>query len=371
MIQKTYLLKDNKKILVSVIAIVFSIFLIIFLFYQKYNYDYFIQRIQDNSGLQISKKGNFKIDLFPKIHFTIDNLELYSNTEKFSFLSREILLSVMQGYLNWTKKNFTIYSPSTVVNGIPLRDVRVAGNYKNSNIKINNFSTEINEGDLSLKGSITINETNKFYLDGNFNNISLTTILNQSQQIDWNRVNIKLKSNFHIETNGKNHIELINNLNANFPITGMFYINSTPEERFGTALLNVLTEKIPELHGISRSLDFILTRYADIPSEIEGIIIIDKGVLKTNNLFILNKNAKMKLDLFYDIIDDEIDGKLYFYNNGEVFLETKLKGSINNPQILVGGKNFIQKENKEPLEDIKKIIEEGITNIFQKLLDAQ
>ena len=80
-------------------------------------------------------------------------------------------------------------------------------------------------------------------------------------------------------------------------------------------------------------------------------------------------------DHLYSVDHDPASDRFIIESNWEAInfrlLETKLKGSINNPQILVGGKNFIQKENKEPLEDIKKIIEEGITNIFQKLLDAQ
>ena len=55
--------------------------------------------------------------------------------------------------------------------------------------------------------------------------------------------------------------EFIKNLNATLPLEGLFYINATQEERFGTALLNVLTVKIPELSGISKSLDFLITRF--------------------------------------------------------------------------------------------------------------
>ena len=75
----------------------------------------------------------------------------------------------------------------------------------------------------------------------------------------------------------------------------------------------------------------------------------------------------MSVELLYDIVEDNINGTLFFYDNNKVYLKAKLEGSINNPQILVGGKPFIQKD--EELKDIKKIIEEGITNIFQKILD--
>ena len=94
-------------------------------------------------------------------------------------------------------------------------------------------------------------------------------------------------------------------MNANIPINGLFYINSTPEERFGTALLNAITEKIPELSGISQSLDFLFSKYADIPSKIEGLIKINNGILKSEELLIVNENAKMKVEISYDLIKDK------------------------------------------------------------------
>ena len=146
--------------------------------------------------------------------------------------------------------------------------------------------------------------------------------------------------------------------------------NSTQEERFGTALLNILTTKIPELSAISKSLDFIFTKYADIPSQIEGLIVIEKGVIKTKELAIINNNAKMTVDMTYNIIEDDISGILSFYDEEKIYLKTKLEGSINEPKILITGKPFSKNNIEEPLEDIKKIIEEGITNIFQKLLES-
>ena len=133
--------------------------------------------------------------------------------------------------------------------------------------------------------------------------------------------------------------------------------------------MNVLTAKIPELSGISKSLDFLITRYADIPSQINGLVIIRNGILKTEQLIISNDNAKMSVDISYDIFKDEINGTLSFLEDDKIYLKAKLKGSINNPKILIGGKPFFNDNGEEPLNDIKKIIEQGITNIFQNILE--
>ena len=48
----------------------------------------------------------------------------------------------------------------------------------------------------------------------------------------------------------------------------------------------------------------------------------------------------MSVDLLYDIVEDNINGTLFFYDNNKVYLKAKLEGSINNPQILVGGRRY-------------------------------
>ena len=367
MTQKIFLLK-NKAIIIALFIII-AISLVLIGVNQKYNHDFFIKKIEENLGLQVNKKGEFSINFFPKIYLVQNNLEISKNTKNISLISRKIILHIVKEYWNFKNTKFKINSPSTVINGIPLRNVIVQGSYEDSYANIEKFISNINEGSLTFSGSINMNNNTEINLDGNFKNISLTTLLNQSHQIEWKRLNIKLKSNFHIHSFGKNKNELIKNFNATIPVEGLFYINATQEERFGTALLNVLTTKIPELSSISKSLDFLITRYADIPSKINGLVVINNGILESEKLIITNDNAKMSADISYNILNDEIDGTLSFFEDDKVYLKTKLNGSINNPKILVGGKPFFNDNEDEPLDDIKKIIEQGITNIFQNILE--
>ena len=66
-----------------------------------------------------------------------------------------------------------------------------------------------------------------------------------------------------------------------------------------------------------------------------------------------------------------VNGNLYFLNSdGEIIINSKLNGTLKDPQILIGGKNLLKNEDKEPFQDLKYIIENGITNIFQKLLET-
>ena len=369
MIQKILISKNKKKLFGIIISILIIITLVILFIYQKYNYNYFINKIENNTGLEIKHDEDYKINFFPKFYFKQDNIEISKDIENFLFIARQIDLEIIKEYIEWNKTKFIVNSPSATIKGIPLRNISLIGNYKKSNINIDKINSNINDGKITIKGNIKLDE--KIYIDlkGNFQNIPIITILNQSKIIDWKRLKIKLRSDFSVKTSGKNNYELLRNLNAKLPIQGMFYINATPEERFGTALLNALAKKLPEIKNISKSLNFIFSKYADIPSEIEGSIIVKEGMAKTNELYIFNESAKIKVDIVYNIIEDKIKGNLFFYEDEKIYLKAELSGNINNPKILVGGKPFIRENGKEPIEDIKKIIEDGITNIFQKLLE--
>ncbi|MBI29659.1 MAG: hypothetical protein CFH21_00553 [Alphaproteobacteria bacterium MarineAlpha5_Bin11] len=366
---KTFLSENKYAVLAFTASLIIIITFAINITLSKYNYDYFINKIESQYNLKIEKKGDYSIIFFPKIIFKQNNMDISKKSENFSIFLRNLKLEAIKEYSNLNNTNFKLNSPSTVINGIPLRDLKMNGKYKKQEIEISNLFTYINEGELNLTGKINTDKETSFDLTGNFTNISLTTLLSQAQLIDWKRLSFKIRSDFVVKSKGKTEYEIIKNLNANLPIKGIFLINATQEERFGTALLNLLTEKIPEISKISQSLDFIISKFADIPSRIEGTIIIENGVVKTNELFIINDYAKMRVNLFYNILQDKIDGKLFFYKEDNIYLTTEIKGNIRDPSILVGGQPFITKDSEEPLEDIKKIINEGITNIFQKLLE--
>ena len=58
MTQKIFLLENKKKfILIFLILIAITIFISIFI-YQKYNYDYFIQKIENSTGLEIKTNND-------------------------------------------------------------------------------------------------------------------------------------------------------------------------------------------------------------------------------------------------------------------------------------------------------------------------
>ena len=65
--------------------------------------------------------------------------------------------------------------------------------------------------------------------------------------------------------------------------------------------------------------------------------------------------------------NNNINGSILFYKDDEIFLEAFLQGNVANPEVLVGGKVFRQ-NNEDVPRDIKKIFEEGINSLVDKLL---
>ena len=58
-----------------------------------------------------------------------------------------------------------------------------------------------------------------------------------------------------------------------------------------------------------------------------------EGMAKTNELYIFNESAKIKVDIVYNIIEDKIKGNLFFYEDEKIYLKAELSGNINNPKI--------------------------------------
>ena len=71
----------------------------------------------------------------------------------------------------------------------------------------------------------------------------------------------------------------------------------------------------------------------------------------------------------WDILANEIDGKIFLYENNEVFIETSLEGSIDNPKIIIDGKIF--GNEKQEGQDLKKIFQQGINSVFDSLLQIE
>jgi len=156
-------------------------------------------------------------------------------------------------------------------------------------------------------------------------------------------------------------------LSGKVKISGSAYLITSDEERFGAALLSILVEKLPSIAPVSKSVNFVINNYGNVPTSIEGVLDINEGKISSKNIDIKNDYGKSSLIASLDLINKNVDGKIIFFENDEVFLEALLNGDINNPKILIDGEIFGDK-NSTP-KDIKKIFEEGISTLIDNLLN--
>ncbi len=221
---------------------------------------------------------------------------------------------------------------------------------------------------MQLKGNLFLTNDKPYNFSGEFNNISVNRIFQQTGSEIWDRFNIKISSNeFNIKGSARNKKDALNSLKGTANINGSLYFQSTNEERFGAALLSLLVEKVPSISSISNSINYIIVNYGDIPTSLKGKFTIDNGLIKTEKFSIENEHNKSEMNASLNLANNKIDGNIIFYKDEEIFIESFIDGSLQNPEILVDGKIF-NKNSNEKKNDIRKIFQDGINSLVDELL---
>ena len=355
-----------KKIIVILFAISVIVAIFIFIVHDRFNTKYVINSIEEKTGLKIELLNNNFWSFFPIITYSNSNIIIKHKDSALTIHNASIQIN--KNYWPLSPFFINLEAPTIDFEGMEIRNVVVQIKYINNIIHIENLTGNIIEGTVQIEGNIDLDDTRPFNFQGQFNNISLNTLLQQSQVATWNRVNIKLSSpNFEVSGTANEDQNWKISLIGNLPIKGVIYFTSTDEERFGAALLSLLVEKIPSLTSVSQSIDFLLSTYANIPSSLNGTLTLKKGSIESDEIRITNKIGKSIVTGSYNFIENTINGKIYFYEENEIFLEASLQGEIENPQILVAGKVFSDQE-EQPMQNIKQLLENGLNSFIDKLL---
>ena len=201
-------------------------------------------------------------------------------------------------------------------------------------------------------------------------NLYLNQILKQLHLADWQRVELRLSTNnYQISSQLNTASAFLNNLSGNIPIKGSLYFVTTEEERFGIAFLQLLVEKLlPDYNKLSKSLSQIVNNFSNSPALFEGILNIKNGIIHTSNLSVQNNNNKINLHGTYNIVNDDFDTKLFFIESEKIIVEALISGNLENPSIQIINENKII-DNEEVDNDIKKIFDEGVNALIDKLLN--
>jgi hypothetical protein len=322
--------------------------------------------IEKQTGLKIELLNKGIWNFYPTLKYSNSNTIITQKDSSLIFQNADIQIN--KSYWPLSPVLINLNSPTVNYKGMEMRNTVLKAKYVNDTLYISNLTGNIVEGILQVEGKIELDEKQPFVIQGQFKNISLNTLLKQSQVATWERININLSSpNFKISGKGKDNQDWETSLTGILPIQGSLYFISSDEERFGAALLSLLVEKIPDLKFISQSVNFMLSTYANVPSSIDGTITIKDGLIISNEILLTNKEGKSNVKGSYSFIENTIDGKIYFYEKSEIFLEASLQGKIENPKILVAGKVFSDQE-EQPMQDIKQLFENGLNSFIEKLL---
>ena len=354
-------MKKNFIIIATTAIILILIFIAI---RDNFNLHKIIAELEKQTDLTIVLNDESKWNYYPHIEFR-NNITIKDNADVFIIDNADVDIS--KNYWPTSPININLKSPTINVEGIQLRNATIISSYKNKNITFEKMISNLVEGNINAQGKMSIENEMLFELDGSFNNVSLNILMNQAKIATWDRVKIKMSSpNFNLSGTAKKN-NFSKNLKGNIAIHGSLFFVSTEEELFGAALLSLLIDKLPDLSSISNSVSFLLEKFSNIPSSFHGRLTINEGTVSTQDMLIENDQGRASLTAILNIETNIIDGKINFYEDDEIYLEATLKGNVQNPQILVGGKVFAEEKDNAP-QDIKKLFEEGIHSLIDKLL---
>tara|TARA_Y100000590_G_C15581040_1_gene962325 strand:- start:117 stop:1259 length:1143 start_codon:yes stop_codon:yes gene_type:complete len=360
-------IKNNilKKSLILFFALLIIIFLISITIQGKFNVNKLLSDFEKQTGLSIELKEESNLLIYPKIYFFNDNATI--SHESSSILIRESNLKITKTYWPFSPFYIDLKSPVVIINGLEINNFSIQANYNNKIINFEKLTGNLVGGKIAITGNVILTEQIPFNIEGSFSNIALNNILQQSGIPIWDRLTIKLSSkNFNISGYAKNKNNLISSLKGDAKLTGSGYLITTDEERFGAALLSLLVEKLPSIYPMSNLFNFIISTYGNIPTFIKGNLNINDSKIILHEINFENEMGKSLLNANLNLKSNNIDGKILFYENNQVFIETSIKGHINDPEILIGGKVFGQ--DKKISRDIKQIFKEGISSIIDELL---
>ena len=355
-----------KKLFIIFLSCIIIGAIIIFAVRDRFSIESIISNIESQTGLDIQLNDDSTYVFYPSINFNNENVTI--RKKDIELIIKKAKINISKSYWPSSSINLNITTPAINYQGIEIRNTFIDASYQNNILTINSFIGKIIEGDVDLNGRIEFNEKQTYNIKGNFNNISLNTLLQKSQMAKWDRVKIKLSST-NLSLSGKiNDKNPLSSLKGTIPITGLLYLTTTEEEKFGATFLSLLVEKIPNISSISKAVNFIVVNYSNIPTSLNGVLQIKDGLIFSDEILIQNNSGKSTFNGFYNFIKNEIDGTVHFFEKNDVVVKAQLKGKIDNPEILVGGKIFSENE-EQPLQDIKKLFDEGINSLVDKLLN--
>ncbi len=158
--------------------------------------------------------------------------------------------------------------------------------------------------------------------------------------IAGNQVKGPISLNLNATGAGKSQAELVRSLSGKGNLDGTLMIIGKAEQQVGTALLNVLGQKVKQVQGISNTITGVLSNFMGVDNALKGSFNIAKGVLDTQDFTFTNPKArgaaKGQVDIntmaFSKMVVDLFTG-----NTDKAFMTVTLNGPLSSPHPTFSG----------------------------------
>lgn len=163
-------------------------------------------------------------------------------------------------------------------------------------------------------------------------NIQIGQFLNGG--IAGNQLKGPISLNLDLSGAGESQAAIVRSLSGKGDLGGSMMIIGKVEQQVGTALLNVLGQKVKQVKGVADSINNVLSSYTGVDNQLSGTFDIAQGVLDTQDFAFTNPRAsgtaKGQIDLGAWALNMLVD--LFGQQAEQAFMSINLSGPVNGPK---------------------------------------
>ena len=167
-----------KKIFIGILAFIFICALILFVIRDQLSINKILSNIEVKTGIKIELLDKNNWIYYPSIIFSNSNVMISLN--KNSLRINNAKIHINKSYWPTSPIYIKLTSPNANYEGMEMRDLILNAKYTSNIIIVEKLSGNIIEGSLKLSGQLDLDDSQLFHVQGEFNNISLNTLLKTS-----------------------------------------------------------------------------------------------------------------------------------------------------------------------------------------------
>jgi uncharacterized protein involved in outer membrane biogenesis len=153
------------------------------------------------------------------------------------------------------------------------------------------------------------------------------------------RITGPLNLNADLNTLGVSMAEMMEGLNGTGQIGGTITVLTQVEQQVGTALLDLLGNKVKQVKGLTDTLNGVFSAFAGSPNTLSGDFVVTNGVLETENTQLENATARLLAQGTADLGGWTMDmlANVFKLPSDSPYLAIGLNGILDSPNVKLSG----------------------------------